>query len=152
MILSPRIKQILLRRVLSVSCILNATMTAQNVGCLKGAVFGESPRECSAATSAGSGFCYRILRCQSLSLLLGQLKTEILWEARLVALDRFIEAKGRDRIEPGEVSVQDHALTTDAVDKTVQAREYFSFMLHVGRMAGAGRGQRESERESDGEE
>jgi hypothetical protein len=25
------------------------------------------------------------------------------------------------------------------VDKTVQAREYFSFRLHVGRVAGAGR-------------
>ena len=65
-------------------------------------MFGESPRECSAATSPGGGLCYRILRCQSLGLLVGQLKTEILREASLVALHGFIEAKGRDRIEPGE--------------------------------------------------
>ena len=86
-------------------------------------MFGESPRERSATTSPGGRLCYRILRCQSQGFFFAQLKTEILRETRLVALNSLIEAKGRDRIEPSKIRVQDHALTADAVDKSVQTRE-----------------------------
>ncbi len=97
---------------------------------LKRAMLREDPRERSAAPATRGGLWYRSLRCQSLGLLFAQLETEVFRKARLVALNRLIEAESLNSVNARQVRIQNDALTTHVVDDAIDGRHKFSGIFH----------------------
>jgi hypothetical protein len=58
------------------------------------------------------------------------LETEVFRKARLVALNRLIEAESLNSVNARQVRIQNDALTTHVVDDAIDGRHKFSGIFH----------------------